>query len=298
MAELPTQPKPAYWTTVGIPLSEIVTTIINKVDRDKRSELLARSGGMCAFLLGNIRVAWRTYQVIQALAKEHDKIGLGLEVAVAIPPLARVILESMFSVMYVFEDPAGRLPDFWKKAWAAVAERHEQAVTDHGNDPRWADAIRFVAEQRAGWEQDLAAQGTPLTAEQLASPSTVRWPNPGKMPRKCADPWRSDVLAYLDARYYGQLSIASHLSGTGILLQAGHLQTGASEHNQRRYISQQFAIAFTMMMSLVAVYAIDVIRERDFARRVVEFCTKDGLPDDAKEVYARCFKDKLEQLAG
>src|SRR5262245_21495587 len=99
---LPSSPPPPYTTAIHGPLSELSTTLINRVDRDKRPELEVRAVGMRTWLLGHLRVAQRTYEVIEALAKDRQSIPLGLEVAVAIPPLARVLLESVFSVTYVF----------------------------------------------------------------------------------------------------------------------------------------------------------------------------------------------------
>src|SRR5258706_9154908 len=86
-------PKLPYWTKVRTPLFDILTTIENKIDRDLRPELTARSAGSVIWLLGHVRVARSTWQVIEAVVNERKTLGLGLDAAVAMPPLARVICE-------------------------------------------------------------------------------------------------------------------------------------------------------------------------------------------------------------
>src|SRR5262245_41768469 len=115
--EFEAYPTLKYWTKVRTPLFEIITTIATKVDRDLRDELRARSAGTPLWLLIHVRVARHTWEVVEALANGRKELALGLEIAVAIPPLARVICESLFSIAFVFEDVSQRLPWFWKSTW-------------------------------------------------------------------------------------------------------------------------------------------------------------------------------------
>src|SRR5882762_974346 len=118
-AALPSLP---YWTQVRTPLFEIIDTIANRIDRDLRTQLEARARGLRMWLRTHVLVARRTYQVIEAIAIDRKQLALGLEISVAVPPLARVILESLFSVTFVFETPTTRLPMFWKGTWRQLAE--------------------------------------------------------------------------------------------------------------------------------------------------------------------------------
>jgi hypothetical protein len=287
-----------YWTEVRIPLFEAITTIENKVERDLRGELEARAVGLRLWSVSHLRVARHTYEVIETLANDRKKLALGLEIAVVVPPLARVILESAFSLTYIYEDAATRLPQFWKGAWKKIAQKCDEYQTAYGSDPRWQQYLPLLRAQRDGWVQQLAASGTPLTPQQLADWRTVPgWPNPGKMPSRCTSPWRRTALSYLDARYYGPLSVATHLSGPGMFEQAGHVLRDRDEGYQRKYFSDQYMTAFTMLLSLLSVFALDVIGEPGFAQRIVALWQSRNLPDATVEVFTECFRDQLTGLA-
>jgi hypothetical protein len=291
-------PRVPYWRELREPVFECIETIINKIERERRAELEARAVGMRMFLLTHIRVARRTYEVVEALATQRTQLSLNIEVAVAVPPLARVLLESLFSVTYVFDDPGVRLPLFWQGAWKRIAEQYIEYSTAYGNDPRWQPWLQDLAKQGDGLRDDLARQGTPLLPAWLANPSQApRWPNPGKMVGRCNDAWRKDTLGYFDVRYYGPQSNAAHLSGTGMLAQGGIVLPNQPESTKEKYFSDQFLIALTMLLSLISQYAIDVNPEPLFARRLVALWTNPSLMDSMKEVYDRCFKVKLEPLA-
>jgi hypothetical protein len=290
-------PSIAYWKDVRGPLFEILATLTNRVDRDLRADLETRAQGFTTWLVTHIRGAQQIWEVIEELAARVKQRSMKLEAAVTIPPLARGIVESVFSIAFVAENPVERLPAFWKSTWREIAEQYQNLAADYGSDPAWTEWLGNLAAQRDSWRDLLASMGSPLTEAELADIKRVKfWPNPGSMSRQCTDPTRQQALLYFNVRFYGELSGASHLSGRGMLAQGGILLDTDEELN-RKYFSDQVMIALTALFSLVTLLTIEVERTPALARRVQRLWQTSNLWTVALETYERCFKARLEALA-
>lgn len=295
--EFTSYPVIAYWKDVRGPLFEVLATIENRIDRDLRPDLEARATGLTTWLLTHVRVARRTWELIEELASLAKQGSISLETAISIPPLARVIVESVFSTTYVLENPTERLPWFWKATWRDIVDQHQELAGDYGEDPAWADWLGAIAAQRDGWRDFLTQQGTPLTTVELADPTKVkRWPNPGRFAKLCDDAGRKATLTYFNVRFYGALSAASHLSGTGMLAQGGVLLDDDNGTNQK-YFSDQVLTALTALFSLATLLTLDIERTPALARRVRSLWQTPNLWAVALETYERCFHTRLGALA-
>ncbi|GEM_PF-4523889 len=296
--EFESYPSLPYWTSVRTPLFEVLKTLENRIQRDLYKELLARSGGAPIWLLTNIRVARATWEVIEALAKERKAMSLGLEIGASVPPLARVLCEAFFSIIFTFEDLAKRLPWFWKAAWRGMCESYGEYQRDYGADPIWTDWLSGYARERDAWRDTLAATGMPLTSAELADPSEINyWPNPGGMKKKTVDPQRKKVIAHFQSRYYGPLSAASHLSGLGILAQNAAVDDDKNVDLQRKYFSDQVMTGLTLLFAFVSQACLDVVPDPSLAQRIVKLWQTPNFWDAGRETYELCFRASLEQVA-
>lgn len=294
-AALPSLP---YWTQVRTPLFEVMDTIANRIDRDLRTQLEARAAGMRMWLRTHLLVSRHIYQVIEAISVDRKQLALGLEISVALPPLARVILESLFAVTFVFESPTTRLPMFWKATWRQIAEQCIEYTRDYGTDPQWQSWIARLVNERNEWQRLLDQHGTPLTPQEISNHEAVmRWPTPGKMKSQTTDPDRKSLIAYFQAKYYGPFSAAAHLSGTGVLAQGGVLLRDRPDDERRKYFSDQFLMSLTVLFSLLSQLALDVVGDPALARRLVGLWTTPNMTGAMSEAYERGFKAPLEALA-
>ncbi|MGE0869776.1 MAG: hypothetical protein AB7P03_14520 [Kofleriaceae bacterium] len=295
--EFSAYPRIPYWTHVRTPVFEIITTITNRVDRDMRREIEARAPGLRMYVRTHAQMARRTWEVIEAL-NDRKTNPLDPAIAVVFPPLARVIAESLISTAFVFEDPSTRLTWFFKAAWRAVVDHHAERDAEYGQDPAWQPYLAALANERDEWVRQLADQGTPLTPEELADPEEVPyWPNPGSMKRQTTDRDRKAVIAYVQAKFYGFLSAASHLSGIGWLAQGGALLPEPTSDFANKYFSDRVMEALTLLLGLLSQLTLDVLPEPALARRVVGLWGAPNMPGNTLEAYTRCFKAPLEALA-
>lgn len=287
-----------YWTKVRGPLFEVLATIQNRVDRDLRADLDARANGACTWLLTHVRVAQQTQELVEEITGLVKAKALKLQVGVNLPPLVRTVFDSVCSVMFVFENPNQRLPWFWKSTWREIVEEHEELTADYGGDATWKPFIDRLGKERDAWSKLLDEHGTPLTAVERADHTKVPyWPNPGKMASKSQEAARKERLKYISLKYYGTLSGASHLSGTGLLAQGGVFVRDATEDGNKKYLSDQILKGLDGLFSLVSEIAVEVIRDPTLARRVIGLWQSPNLWRNATETYDRCFKSRLEGLA-
>src|SRR5262249_9616084 len=144
-------------------LFDLLKALENKIDRERRSELEQRAKGLTTWLVAHIRVSRQSYSVVETLARDRAALSLPLEASASIPPLARVVLESLFSIAFVLEQPAVRLSWFWKATWAKLRDELRDLTSEYGTVPKWMDWLKTLEEQRDSWRQLLAQNGTPLS---------------------------------------------------------------------------------------------------------------------------------------
>lgn len=289
----------SYMRTFHNPLFDILTTIANKIEREAR-DLDGRAKGLRIFCLSHVRVARKTFESIEGLVFDRAHLALGTEVAVALPPLASVIVESIFTLTYIFDEPPRRLPFFWHTAWASLAMEHHQLSSQYGARPEWQDQLEQLARQRDGWRDQLQKEGTPLPPEWLTDLAQAsaegRWPAPAQMAIGCNDGWRNAVLSYLNTKLYAPLARSAHLTGIGMHKQASLFIPSVDEASKSRLLDSYLSEAMTAILTLVTHYAIDAIPDQHLATRIIALWQTDWLPPMTKAVYASCYKEKLSAI--
>jgi hypothetical protein len=291
-----TLPVLKYWTTVREPLFDLLKAIENKIDRERRDEVEARARGMRIWLLTNLRVSREMFTAIESMTGDGEGTPVRKETSVAVPPLARVILESLFSLTFVFDSPSNRLPWFWKNTWREI-KRERDEYDEYTGDPDWDAWLAKLDSEAAEWQNLLAEHGTPLSLQQLGDYTTVEyWPTPGRMRAKCISQERKDLIAYFAARYYAPLSAAAHLSGTGLLAQGGIFLRDQPPDMLQKYFSDQVLKALTLLFALASQYILDVVPERALAEKMIALWETPNFPDAGLEVFKTHFETRLRAV--
>jgi hypothetical protein len=246
-------------------LLDLITASENCIDRDRRSALLALHPGGPTVLLSIVRLARETWKTICYICA--DKVvehGGRVEFAVSVPPLTRTLADYIFTVIYIFDQPAERLADFYKANWAKLHEEHSRLQQRYGSDPEWADWLAAHGAEVEGWKRDGQ-----VTTREERNPNALsrRWPNPGGMRRNTSDSVRSDFLGFLNEWYYAGLSQDSHMSGPGMLRRGGMLVDGQPKEAQLKYRSDCVLASLTLLLVLLSELAVDACESDTLKRR-------------------------------
>ena len=106
---------------IGQRLDEALEALKNLIDRDWPRQYAIP--GARALFLTMIKVAINTYQSIRFLAADSPKDSAPpLEFALSIPPLTRSLLDQLFAVVFLTEDPTTRTSWYYKGGWREAKE--------------------------------------------------------------------------------------------------------------------------------------------------------------------------------
>lgn len=260
--EMPTLP----FGTIRPQLEELLIAVGNKLEREWpikwKSHLEA-----AVVLRGTVAVTANTYHTVRILSADpHPHPSVKPEFVVSAPPLARTILDSLFTVVFLFEDLPERIEWYMKSGWRESYAEHERYRSTYGSDPAWSDWLAkqsaFIDQMKVEWR---------ITAAEQANPSIIPWwPNPGQMIRdKRTARTRTNYLTYLNDWFYKELSSDSHLSWPGIARRSMHFLN--KDHEQRERDLNKFrsdCLIMTVALVLAVLSEIQIELRYDLAERL------------------------------
>lgn len=166
--------------TVGEPLDKLLTSTINLVERVWPQQY-EDSVELKLLLLGFIKITQNTYESIRYLcADKPADAGRKLEFSVSVPPLARTILDTLCTVIFLFDNVQQRISWYHKSGWRETYEEYVLYKNAYGGDPQWAKHLSML-EALIKYGQHTWG----ITDEEAKNPKKYIhwWPNPGKMAR-------------------------------------------------------------------------------------------------------------------
>ena len=233
-------------------LDDLLVAMANLIDRRWPVKYADRID-LKLFLLGTVKITENTYRSIRHLcADKPEDVSRRLEFAVSVPPLARTILDSLFTVVYLFDDVDNRVGWFRRSGWREVFEEHKRYQKAYGVEAAWAEYLDL---QKAFLDHDQHELN--ITDKEADDPKKIKWwPNPGKMIHDgdTTDD-RTRYMSYLNDWFYKTLSADSHLSWPGFARRAIHFMD--KDENQRvnrlrKYKSDCFVTAITLVLVLLS----------------------------------------------
>ena len=252
--EYPTLP----FETIREPLDSILVTVANKLEREWPSRWSSLPGA-AILLRAIVNVAGNTYKSIRFICADVPPDPLRRpEYALSVPPLARTILDNVFTVVFLFENLPARTQWFYKSGWRELYKELQRYQIAYGSDPRWTEWLaqksRLVEETKVSWG---------ITPEEELNPTRIKWwPNPGKMK---SDPQTSqakrDYLTYLSDWFYGRLSAASHLSWLGVAMHSANVFIEDREQRSRilnKFRSDYVMMTITLVLALISEIQIEI----------------------------------------
>jgi len=229
----------------------------NKLEREAHPRL-DRISGAQPLIHSLFKVSANAFQSVMFLCTDSNADpGRRPEFAIAAPPLLRVLADSLFSIVLLFDDLQTNVPWYWTSGWREMYRRYTQWEERHRNDPAWT---HLLAQQRRFIDSSHKEWG--IGHSEKLFPENKHWPYSSRMPRAARCPQRKAFLNYLKAWVYGPLSSSTHLSGPGLTTSAsflfarGHLDD--YEERLAKYTSDQVFMALTLLFAIVSELEVEV----------------------------------------
>ena len=218
LRSLPEFPK-LPWASFGPQLRTVLEATMNKLDREWPSQWRSVSGANSLFEL-LARSLQNTFHTILVLSSDGPQYPLRREDALSVPPLARGILDVLFTTVYLFDNLPSRVSQYYKGGWRETWEEHQRFQAKYQSDADWDQWLKGFAKML-----DKSATLYGISAPERANPKALPyWPTPGQMLKDgSVDARRRDYLVYLNDWFYKHLSAQSHLSLPGLAMRAGAL---------------------------------------------------------------------------
>ena len=232
------------------PLDELLQKAENLLERRWREFLPpphdVTSDTAALLLRGFVVIARNTFKTMRFIcADKPPDPDRKPDFARAAPPLARVILEVLFTVTFMLEDLPARVRWFERAGWRSMHEDLERLRGAYQADPDWREVLSEREERLLHGRLHLG-----VTEEQVANPRQIpRWPIPSKM--KHHAPALKEHFQFLEDWFYGHLSADAHVSWPGFVRHAGPMLKLTSEDlpirdQAERFVSASFRAAAPM----------------------------------------------------
>jgi hypothetical protein len=243
-------------------------------------------------VLGSVKLSANTYQVIKFLCKDkYFDPWQKREFITAVPPLTRSILDSLFTIVFLFDDVPSKAELFVQGGWREMCEATERAERNHGSKPKW---VKYLRERAKSMEAMRKKSNLPPRGPGVRK--LPYWPTPGQMidwPKLSDD--RRTFLTDLNDWYYKELSSTAHLSLPGLLLRASPLliqDRESSEISLRKLKANCFPLTLCLLLAILSEIQIEAeFGLADRLKYVWQFLAE--YYDQVREIYDMRYRTRL-----
>jgi hypothetical protein len=236
-------------------LDSLLTATANKLEREFPTQI-ENGRDLGGLLRCFVLVAQNTYMTMRYFCADIPADPARKpEFALSGGPLARTILDQLFTVVFLLEDLPERAAWYEKAGWRELKEFNVKAHASYGADPLWKDYLEghdLLVSTAKGWWQ--------VTPEEEASPKKIAyWPLPSQMVKLATTSEVKSYLRYLDDWFYRELSQDSHLSWPGLTRRAAFLLIPHPQDEDYARLSKQKSnvLVTTIIMLLATLSEIE-----------------------------------------
>jgi len=234
------------------PLDETVEAVRNQLEREWPRSLRAHKGTQMVVRL-LLAVSVNTYKTMRYFCADvPPDPARKQEYALSAPPLARTILDALFTLVFLAQDPEARTSWFLRSGWREMNEKLERMRREHAADPSWteylADFERVIHDDQQLWA---------ISDVEAATPGSIDyWPIPSQILREVQGTATGCYLQYLSDWFYRDLSQDSHLSWPGLFRRGGWFLFSRPDAKQqfvlRKAKSDSLSTAVTLLIAIAS----------------------------------------------
>ena len=218
-----------------------------------------------------------------------------LEYVLSMPALARVVLEALFNTILLLDDLPSNVRWFHRSHWRETVEQRYKLLQRHAKDSNWTEMIAGLERVRDAIADQCALRRGDLVSHKTLVPKY--WPAPSKMSEVARALDRKRLLDFLDDRFYGELSAAAHLKGSGLTFSI--VPFVMDESDERR--SEGIELLRAKYFIFTATFLTAILSELEIAfgigiasdlRKVWDLLPT-WRPEEAGELYEQHYRSRL-----
>jgi len=201
------------FTVIREPIESLAEATILGVERALPVALQAVPGSL-AVLLMLAKLVETTFSTIRYIcAEKPEDPARRISFATSTPPLLRSMLDAIYTLIFIGEDPPTRFKWYYNAGWRELREEYDRHVQRYSGKTEWKAWL-------AGYGTHLATlEGQWVTAHEAANPKAIRrWPTPSNM--VSSGMLTADAQTFLDYMrdwFYREFSQDDHLSLPGLI---------------------------------------------------------------------------------
>ena len=164
------------FTVIREPIESLAEATILGVERALPVALQAVPGSL-AVLLMLAKLVETTFSTIRYIcAEKPEDPARRISFATSTPPLLRSMLDAIYTLIFIGEDPPTRFKWYYNAGWRELREEYDRHVQRYSGKTEWKAWL-------AGYGTHLATlEGQWVTAHEAANPKAIRrWPTPSNM---------------------------------------------------------------------------------------------------------------------
>lgn len=222
------------YRVVGDGLKDEMEYYINNLERDFPDNFVRDKdwdGMLRVTLLSLAHVARNTYRSIIYLSDTVSKDPKRkIEFAISAVPLNRVILEEVFTVLYMSDNIELKIEQYCKAGWRHLREEYDRNQLEYAQDADWKEWFNECKKHLD--DEKIMFKITPT--EEANIKSINRWPTPGTMTDNTKPTEIKDFMRFLFDFVYRPLSQGPHLTYSGLAETGSHFLPAAIDYKEER----------------------------------------------------------------
>jgi len=268
-----------------VKMKDLLTTYRNKLDRQWPPPQFPDPPGGQHVLQRMVAVTENTFKTAAFLcADTEDNPARKVEFGLSVSPLARSILDTVYALVYLFDDFTANVPRYHRAGWWELSEQYDRLQDTYGSDATWNV---YLTDRRSMLDESRQFFGITDRKTKLDT-----WPRPSQMLKdKGLASERRDFLAYLYDWFYRDLSQDDHLSWPGLARRSSALVGEAANRVGilKQHRSKAVMTVFTMTLAVLSEIE-GAVHYGDDQRLVFAWTLLGKYSADTQEVYERRYR--------